>query len=490
MDHRSANSPFDFEHQPAAPAPAELGPRRDRRTAAARRRRRVLTLLVAPLALAGLAVSTMGAAQTTAGGSTFSGNADETVADLQTYWAKTMPEVYGQKYESIPSDRLFPYSAQNPPPGCGTRGTTPYQEVAGNAFYCSEGDFVAWDTQELFPKLTKQFGAFAPALVLAHEWGHAIQARVGFDAYQTVYMEQQADCFAGAWSAHVASGDAGLSMSADDLDRALAGMLQLSDPIGIDSSQDGAHGNGFDRVSAFQDGFEGGAKACADYENDPPSLTESGFTSQADYATGGNMSLDKLVPAITDALGTYWKQAVSTKVNAPELVAASTSGNSSSASCDSNTDGGVLVDTVVYCPSNNTIIYDPATLQQANSSVGDFAAALLIAAEYSSAVQHGAGVKVDSSSARRTSECMAGAFAGSLDGSRQSTRSDSITLSPGDLDEVISMLVSSTSGDGRGTAFERVAAFRSGYVKGIDACVSSSSNSGSNGSSSKSGSTR
>ncbi len=477
MDVHSTQTP-PVNHEAGTPP---ISTRRDRRVTATKRRRRIFTLLVAPVALAGLALSTMGAAQSSASGAPFSGNAEETIADIQQYWAKTMPEVYGQQYDPISSDRLYPYSQSNPPPGCGTQGTTPYQEVAGNAFYCSQGDFVAWDTQELFPKLTKQFGNFAPALVLAHEWGHAIQARVGVDSSETVYLEQQADCFAGSWAAHVASGDSSLSLSSSDLDRALAGMLQLSDPVGIDSSQDGAHGNGFDRVSAFQDGVEGGAQACADYANNPPALTESGFTSQADYSTGGNMSLDELVPAITTALDTYWKQAVSTKVTAPKLVSTADGG-----SCSGGTDGGVLVDTVVYCPSNNTIVYDPTTLQQADSSVGDFAAALLVADGWSSAVQHAAGVNVDSASARSTSECMAGAFTGSLDGTRQSASSDGITLSPGDLDEVISMLVGAKTADSRGTAFDRVAAFRSGYVKGVKACTSTGS---STGSSSGSGST-
>ena len=63
----------------------------------------------------------------------------------------------------------------------------------------------------------------------------------------------------------------------DDLDNALAGLLTLSDPSGIDGGQDGAHGNGFDRVSAFQDGYEGGAQACADYQNNPPAVTETGL---------------------------------------------------------------------------------------------------------------------------------------------------------------------------------------------------------------------
>jgi hypothetical protein len=50
--------------------------------------------------------------------------------------------------------------------------------------------------------------------------------------------------------------------------------------------------------------------------------------------------------------------------------------------------------------------------------------------------------------------------------------SDSITLSPGDLDEVVSMLVSANSHDSeRGTAFSRVAAFRKGYFRGAGACT-------------------
>ena len=338
---------------PPTPSTSTATPsRRERRRD--RNRRRLFTLVIAPLALAVLAVGTMGAAPSQAG-TPFTGTADETIADLQSYWAKTMPEVYGKAYQPIPADRLFPYSQSNPPPGCGTRGNTPYAQVAGNAFYCSEGDFVAWDTQQLFPSLSQKFGDFAPALVLAHEWGHAIQARVGFDASQTVYLEQQADCFAGAWARHVASGDSNLSISSDDLDRALAGMLQLSDPVGVDSMQDGAHGNGFDRVGAFQDGVEGGAAACAAYESNPPAVTESGFSSQADYATGGDMSLDTLLPALDKSLDAYWSSAVGSRFDTPHVVAGTTG-----TACDGPTDDGVLVDTVVYCAGSNTILYDAA----------------------------------------------------------------------------------------------------------------------------------
>ena len=229
--------------------------------------------------------------------SKYDASIDSTIADIQAFWTSTMPTVYGQQYEAIPTDRVYPYSQDNPPPNCEDGGQTkaPYEQVAGNAFYCSNGDFVAYDEQGLLPKLRDNFGEFAVGLVFAHELGHAVQARVGYNPPSTVYYEQQADCFAGAWAQHVAdSNDSNVHLARSDLDTALAGLLTLSDPSGIDGSQDGAHGNGFDRVSAFQDGYEGGAQACADYQNNPPVVTETGYTSSQDQATGGNLPLDEM----------------------------------------------------------------------------------------------------------------------------------------------------------------------------------------------------
>ena len=99
------------------------------------------------------------------------------IDDVQAFWAKKLPEVYGTEYEPIPQNRLYPYSESNPPPACGGSGTTPYKDVANNAFYCPAGDFLAWDAQGLIPTIQRQFGDFAVALVAAHEIGHAIQQR-------------------------------------------------------------------------------------------------------------------------------------------------------------------------------------------------------------------------------------------------------------------------------------------------------------------------
>jgi predicted metalloprotease len=295
-------------------------------------------------------------------------------------------------------------------------------------------------------------------LVFAHELGHAVQARVGYNPPSTVYYEQQADCFAGAWAQHVAdSNDSNVHLARSDLDTALAGLLTLSDPSGIDGSQDGAHGNGFDRVSAFQDGYEGGAATCAAYQQNPPEVTESGYTSYQDQATGGNLPMDQLIPTVTKSLQTYWASQ-SKKLTAPSVTAGTPS-------TGSGTDGGVLTDSVTYQTSDNSVRYDAAALQDVHDSIGDFGSGLLLATAWSSSVQQQLGKGLGTDAARRGAECLAGAWAAS----------QASTLSPGDLDEAITVLVSAGKGKtDRGSAFDRVAAFRTGYKQGPSKCVQSS----------------
>jgi predicted metalloprotease len=418
-------------------------------------RNRILTFTMATVMAFGVVAGVGGAADAPVS-SRSDASVDSTIADIQAFWAATMPDVYGGPYEAIPTDRVYPYSSSNPPPNCDDGGQTraPYDEVAGNAFYCSNGDFVAYDEQGLLPRLRADFGEFAVGLVFAHELGHAVQARVGYQPQATVYLEQQADCFAGAWAQHVAdSPDENVHLATDDLDTALAGLLTLSDPSGTDGAQDGAHGNGFDRVGAFQDGYEGGAAACADYQNHPPAVTESGYTSYQDQATGGNLPLADMLPTVTASLQSYWSAQAQT--TAPTVVA-----SSAAPDCTGATDGGVLTGSVTYCASTDTIRYDSSAFQQAHDAVGDFASGVLLAAAWSSSVEHQLGHELGTSAARTGAQCLAGAWAAG-----QST-----ALSPGDLDEAVTLLVAT----GHGTAFERVAAFRTGFRHGPSQCVKTS----------------
>ena len=191
----------------------------------------VLATVVAFGVVAGVAAGDAGAQVS----SKYDASIDSTIADIQAFWTSAMPDVYGQAYDAIPTDRVYPYSQDNPPPNCEDGGQTkaPYEEVAGNAFYCSNGDFVAYDEQGLLPKLRDNFGEFAVGLVFAHELGHAVQARVGYNPPSTVYFEQQADCFAGAWAQHVAdSDDSNVHLAWSDLDTASRRPAHPERPVG------------------------------------------------------------------------------------------------------------------------------------------------------------------------------------------------------------------------------------------------------------------
>lgn len=173
------------------------------------------------------------------------------IEDIQAFWTTKMPKVFGQEFEPIPNDKIFAYSQNNPPPACGTGQQPSADDLVGNAFYCSEGGFIAFDDENLFPKLYKNFGSYAVAMVLAHEWGHAVQDQMGISGgnVPTVYLEQQADCFAGAWTKWVDDGDSpNLSLSPGSLDAALGGMLEFRDEPGTNPNDPAAHGSGFDRV--------------------------------------------------------------------------------------------------------------------------------------------------------------------------------------------------------------------------------------------------
>ena len=63
-------------------------------------------------------------------------------------------------------------------------------------------------------------------------------------------------------------------VTAADLDTALAGILDLRDTPGTSNIDPNAHGSGFDRVSAFQDGFDNGPGKCKDYRDDEPMVLE------------------------------------------------------------------------------------------------------------------------------------------------------------------------------------------------------------------------
>ena len=434
-------------------------------------RSRVVALLVACVTIASGLVAASGAVESSAHAATRPPSYETTIKlavdDIQQYWSETMPKVYGITYQPIPDSKVIAYTSKTRIPQCGGKHDT-YADVAGNAFYCSIGKYVAYDDQELFPSLAKHFGDFTIALALAHEWGHAIQDQAGITG-PTIALEQQADCFAGAWVRHVADGgSATLSLEPGNLDTGLAGFLSLRDSPGSDVTASDAHGSAFDRVGAFQEGYDNGATRCADFATNPPPLTEIAFSSAAAAKAGGNAPLREVVPSVVDDLDKYWSGLLS---DYRTVAISSFATNGPRPKC--GTTALPKAEDIAYCSRTNTIVVDLSLFPDVYRHSGDFGVAALVAAEWAVAMQQHEGVTGDEKALELQQSCFTGSWAGSLANGGHDT---TLTLSPGDLDEVIqSYLLFTDQGKvDRGTgasAFENVDAFRVGFFQGETPCL-------------------
>ncbi len=127
---------------------------------------------------------------------------------------------------------------------------------AGNAHYCESGDFVAWDAS-LMESGFRSGDAWV-YLVIAHEWGHAIQARLS-KTLESQQAELQADCFAGA-VLYGARDDGTLQFEPGDEREIANGLAIVADETPW--TKEGDHGDTFERIQAFGTGRSGGVGAC------------------------------------------------------------------------------------------------------------------------------------------------------------------------------------------------------------------------------------
>ena len=133
------------------------------------------------------------------------------------------------------------------------------------AFYNQATDAIHYDPAFLALQMrsaARQMGTdgdFAFIVILAHEWGHAVQKRLGLTRGRTIDRELQADCLAGAFAK--AARSAGL-LDPGDLDEATFAFLMARDRVGTNPDHPTAHGTGDQRVRAFTRGLDGGVKTC------------------------------------------------------------------------------------------------------------------------------------------------------------------------------------------------------------------------------------
>jgi predicted metalloprotease len=417
---------------------------------------------------------------------------DTTFQDVHEYWNEQFSDTYaGEEWTTLPSRRIVAFTSDTRSFDC-AQYTIDYSVAQDNAVYLFPCDTIAYDNEGLFPQLFEDYGNFSPALVIAHENGHRVQGHLlsvsQMENADSIAIELQADCFAGAWTSYVDSEESNLLvLEPGDLDIGIAGYLQFRDPPGADPAQQGAHGTAFDRVNAFQEGFEQGPGRCAEYVDNRgkvaaglPPVIDLQFEDPTD---DGDVNLNRAIIFTDQLLDAYWPQAygayepladdVSYEIDDPDEVDAD---DLEEAACgDAEADPEELDDTIFYCEEENFVGWDQDLLEEVYNDAGDFGVATLIAEQYAHAVANQQGVEGEDLAVNLYADCLNGSWAGAVYNNAVQTE-DEVVLSPGDLDEAIQAFLAfrdevDAETPEQGSAFQRVQAFRTGFFEGPNACA-------------------
>jgi predicted metalloprotease len=405
------------------------------------------------------------------------------LTDIQDWWGAQFPKVYGKPFTPLQGKIYAGYPERTSEiPGCQTRRPTTYDDIRQfSAFYCQQGDFMVYDdgADGLLNQLAEQFGPSILGVVFAHEFGHAVQSRAGILDRQlaTITTEQQADCFAGAWVAHVASGGGeGLTFSDNDVRNGLVAMIQVRDPRGVDQNSPGGHGSAFDRVGAFQVGFTEGVARCAQLIDDPLPLVpntirpEGNPNGNAPYGYGDK----EIVGFIAKDLNDYWASALSAHgVAVPALTVVPVQ---SADGVDCPAPSGDLRMGAVYCQATQQVFLDEPLAKDLYQRFGDFVLGYMLGSAWSDAAQDVLASPLRGEQRLLVDDCMTGGWAKTIvpNASGRSERQGA-QIEAGDLDEAIQAALvigdASSNDDVLGTGFEQIAQFRQGVLDGLDACT-------------------
>ena len=373
---------------------------------------------------------------------------EDLIEVVQEFWEDNGDDA-DVDFERLPDERIAAVPGDDDPPTCGGQ-PIPADAVSQNAFAapCPEGLTVAWDPALIDGTLTDLFGQAGPAVVFAHEFGHVVQFQSGvlditgqgIGDPPSVIVENQADCYAGAWVAEQVDEGFGPFNEPSALDNSLGAMIFVRDQPGSDPRGELAHGSGFDRVRAFQDGVDRGVEYCAGYIEDPPFISQLPFEGD-DVANQGNLPFDDVSELVIQDLSDFFDGNV-----------------------DDFDDPGDPFD---FVPADE--------LEELHAEIGDGAVATVFGMIWAQAAQQAAGEDLDGEGPLLQRACLVGAWLGDILRDQQDDQVDrpsGVALSPGDLDEVIITFLQLTQEamSGAGIAFESIGSMRQGVFNGLDAC--------------------
>ncbi|CRK49156.1 conserved exported hypothetical protein [Rhodococcus sp. RD6.2] len=400
--------------------------------------------------------------------------ATSAIDDLAAFWSTEYPAVFAGEFRPVTDLMSWDPTIERSSRFCGD-GTY----GVANAGYCTRDGSIGWDRAILLPTLMDTFGPMAVVMVIAHEYGHAVQHDSGLAGADspTLVLEQQADCFAGAYMRHVAAGRSNhfTLNTSDGLNSVMAAMVAVRDTDPNDP--EGVHGTAFERVTAFQIGFTDGARACSRIDEAEVDARRAQLPQQFTRPgeTGEMPVTEESVDVILDSL-----QSEFALPQPPKVVYTG---------ADTGCPDAASTEPVSYCPATRTIgvsmpeLIDrgtPHDVDPAGGGVdelsvdvrGDFGAYVLVASRFTLAVQQQMGDSLTEPKTALRAACLSGVWTAAT------AAGGSPTLSPGDLDEAVSglltdgLMASDVDGNTVPSGFARVDAFRAGVLGGPDACTS------------------
>jgi predicted metalloprotease len=177
---------------------------------------------------------------------------NDAVEVVDAFWRDHFSDFYPDATYQAP--RVAGAYTAADPPSCGDEEFVPY-----NAYYCPVDNSLGWDAELM--KAAHDAGDAVVYLIVAHEWGHAIQAHNN-DVWAA--EELQADCFAAA-TLYGAEVDGYFTWESGDTAEITHALTELADETAWTDTTD--HGDPLDRIDAFNDGRLSGVPGCFTVED-------------------------------------------------------------------------------------------------------------------------------------------------------------------------------------------------------------------------------
>lgn len=228
--------------------------------------------------------------------------------DMQDYGDMIIPMVeqfFDTTYADMPHPRKYVYVSKGETVSSACTGDSTDEAYE----YCPADETIYLGQRSLW-KLYSDAGDAAPAVGLAHEWGHHVQAVVGVPPAETsvgqISRENQADCIAGAWTAYA---DEQKWLNYPDDVKDIASLLKL-----IAQEESGRdHGDLTERTDSLQLGIEYGLQGCNDFFPDSPVIASSSAspsassTASSSPSTSPSSTASAEADAVIDAAVDYYR---------------------------------------------------------------------------------------------------------------------------------------------------------------------------------------